>query len=398
MKFKSVFRFEFQNLIRKKSFIITTIVLMVVAFIAISIPKIIGLFSFSPSSLSPDYGIVLEESSNLNYGDLKSFFPDGRLFAYNDREELVTALNEETIGVGYVVTTPTSYEEIFQDRTLSELMSPMDQALQNLAAKKSLEEHGYSYEEIRALENVEIQSETTIMGKDSQKNFGHVYFYIMLIYMMVLMYGTITATSVAREKNDRTMELLVTYTDTNSLIFGKVLATVLTGILQILCIGLAAFSAYMLWGYSGAGLGEFLSIDGKMIGIYLLFGLTGYFFLMFIYAALGSLVSRIEDVNSAVTPIMIIIIVGFFVSMASLAMPGNAIVKVASYVPITSFFAMPLRNAMGSVTLIENLISYVILLLFAFLTMRFSARVYRFGTIYYGNKIRWRALFHLDDY
>ena len=210
------------------------------------------------------------------------------------------------------------------------------------------------------------------------------------------MYGQIIATSVASEKSNRTMEILVTSTDTNSLIFGKVIAGGLAGIIQFATIILVAFLAYKAninaWDNN---LDFIFNIPGTVLLTFSVFGILGYLFYLFIFGTLGALVSRTEDISTVSTPITIVFMISFFISMAGLSNPDFILLKVASFIPLSSFMAMFIRVSMGNVELIHVIISLVILFISTVIMGIVGSKIYRLGTLMYGNPVKISQAFKL---
>lgn len=211
------------------------------------------------------------------------------------------------------------------------------------------------------------------------------------IYMLVIMYGSFVATSVAREKDNRTMEVLITSTKPTTLIIGKVFANALGGLAQfgfILGIGILGFFLNQSNYPTEIVKGLFQGLTFSNMGIFLLFTMFGYLLYLFIYASLGSLVSKIEDVNSTITPITLLFMVAYAISALAMEMPKNTIVKISSYIPFTSILSMPVRNFQMSIPWYELTISLVIMLLTTMFFAFISIRIYRMGSLNYGKKIK----------
>ena len=205
--------------------------------------------------------------------------------------------------------------------------------------------------------------------------------------MVILMYGQMIATNVANEKSSRTMELLVTSVNTHAMIFGKVLASCLVGFLQLGVI----FGSSILFFNLNKG---FWADDMIISSIFnpppalLLFFFLGFLVYAFLYGAVGSTVSRLEDVNTAVMPVTMLFMISFFLVLIPLA-GGNVestLIKVCSFVPFTAPMAMFTRIGMSSVPPIEIAVSVMILALSALLIGFLSARIYRAGVLLYGVK------------
>ena len=129
-----------------------------------------------------------------------------------------------------------------------------------------------------------------------------------------------------------------------------------------------------------------LSMDGLLI--FLMFTVFGYILYLFIYASLGSLVSKIEDVSSSVTPITLLFIVAYGIAAVGMEAPNTLLVKVSSFVPFSSILTMPVRYFQMSVPWYELAISMVLMLLTTLFFAYVSIKIYRMGSLNYGNKIK----------
>ena len=130
------------------------------------------------------------------------------------------------------------------------------------------------------------------------------------------------------------------------------------------------------------------NIPSNILFAFSAFGILGYLFFLFIYGALGALVSRTEDVSASATPVTFMFIAVFFIAVMGMQNTQGIVLKVASFVPFSSFMAMFVRVSMGTVSTIEVLISLGILLLTTGITGVLAAKIYRMGTLMYGNPVK----------
>jgi ABC-2 type transport system permease protein len=208
---------------------------------------------------------------------------------------------------------------------------------------------------------------------------------IFALYMVILLYGQMVATNVASEKSSRAMELLVTSAKPTSMMFGKVLASCIAGFTQLV---LVFGTAILLYNVNKEALSNPLiaSLFNIPVGLFvylILFFVLGFLIYAFMFGAIGSTASKLEDINTSVMPITFLFIIAFMVvvfSMTSGEME-NVAMTVCSYIPFTSPMAMFTRIAMGTVAWYEILISVVILIGSVFGVGVISARIYRVGVL-----------------
>lgn len=209
------------------------------------------------------------------------------------------------------------------------------------------------------------------------------------MYMVILLYGQMVATNVASEKSSRAMELLVTGAKPTAMMFGKVIASCLAGLIQLVCVFGSAFLFYNLnksyWS-DNMIIDSIFGIPLDLLLFMLLFFVLGFFIYAFMYGAVGSTVSKLEDINTAVMPITMLFIIAFIVVMVSMS-SGNVdtpIMVICSFVPFTSPMAMFTRIAMSTVPAYEIIISVSVLIGSVVGVGVLSAKIYRVGVLLYG--------------
>ena len=220
-------------------------------------------------------------------------------------------------------------------------------------------------------------SDMKVLGKDGANNYWYTYILIFVLYFLVLFYGQMIATSITSEKSNRAIEVLVTTVDSTSLIFGKVIAGAISGIFQA---GVILGSGLLAYHFTGAGwdyrLDFLFHIPAEVWGAFVVFGL------------LGALVSKTEDISKSATPVTMIFVVSFILTMTGMNDSSSLLMKVASFIPFTSSNAMFARIALGSVSSVEVVISAAILAATVVVLGWLAAKIFRFGTLMYGNPIK----------
>ena len=132
----------------------------------------------------------------------------------------------------------------------------------------------------------------------------------------------------------------------------------------------------------------------------LIFFITGYILYVYIYAALGATANRVEDLNTALTPVMVIVIAVYFATYMSMSNPDGQLMKVLSYIPFSSVFVAYIRYSLTDMGNLQLLISYGILLLTTIIFTKLSVKLYRMSSLNYGNtsfKSQVKALLSKDE-
>lgn len=396
-----VFKFELVNLLNKKAFKVTTAIFAIVAILLLSMPTFLGAIDSKildqdvreekqlEKRLNNKFGVIINDK-RISTQDLKDKMSPSKLIFIEDKEQLTDLIKSEKIKAAFIVNSTNQYEYIVNNSSmLDEDRALFKEAMTEIHRNIMLSEKGIDYKQVDDIYASEINERTTVLGQDNSKNYLVTYILTFGLYFIILFYGQNTAVSVASEKSNRSMEILITSTSTRSLIFGKVIANALVGIIQFGTILLVAFASYKLnskaW---GDALNFAFDIPFYILINFALFGSLGYLLYLFIYSGIGALVSRTEDITTSATPVTLVYILAFFISIIGLSFPNNIIVRIASYFPFTSFMAMFVRISMSSVSIIEIILSLVILLVTTILVGIFSAKIYRLGTLRYGNPIK----------
>ena len=392
--FRTVFEFEFFQQIKKRVTIISTIILAIVAFGGAASPAILNQFKKQTE---------FESSEGASY--LNEYIPGGY---YVPNEEIVKELHIEESSLypsedalkeavksgketkGYAIYDYDHYKTYFHDKGF---VSGMDQSLNSvlrdhLIAQK-FSEKGISYNDYQSMNNVEINAEEEVLGRDTSTQFLLAFAYILTLYSVILMFGSIVATAVAREKDSRTMELLITTTNPKNLIIGKVLAVTCASVMQMLIIASSAGISYFIFRNMYPIDIQMMTkkmLDLSMLGMYVFYFILGLLLYMFIFAALGSVVSRMEDVNNAISPVIFLFAASYMIAMSALQGGDSVVLKISSWIPFFSVMVMPIRNAITTVAVYEVIGSTVLTVIFIYLFARLSIRIYRWGTLNYGNK------------
>jgi ABC-2 type transport system permease protein len=222
---------------------------------------------------------------------------------------------------------------------------------------------------------------------------------IVLIFMAIITYGTWVAMSVAEEKGSRVMELMLNATTPLQMLTGKVVGNGAAGLVQYgtilgaVLIGLLAQGPIhqKVLGSAGSG-APFGGLSPIVLGAFIVLFVLGFLLYSLLYAALGSLVSRQEDVQSATSPLMMLIMAGYFMSVVGISSTGDAWVKVLSFVPFFSPYLMLARVSAGTVDPWEFALAVVLLFAAIGVALVIAARIYSAGVLLYGQRVGLRQI------
>jgi ABC-2 type transport system permease protein len=208
----------------------------------------------------------------------------------------------------------------------------------------------------------------------------------LLMYVSLGLYGQAVAAGVAQEKTSRTAEVLLAAVRPRELLAGKVLGIGLTGLGQLAIAATAGLIANA--GIHSAKIPA--SIWGLLPGFLVCF-FAGFMLYALAYAAAGALVARQEEVQSAIVPIAMPLLIGYLLVYAAVAHPDAGWVKVASFLPPLTATLMPARIALGHVPWWQLVLAAVIMAASIYAMVRVAARVYERSLLRGGGRVSWRA-------
>ena len=223
--------------------------------------------------------------------------------------------------------------------------------------------------------------------------------FVVLLFMSVIIYGMWVATGVAAEKSSRVMELMISAASPRQMLTGKVVGIGAAGLTQYLAIAVPALIVLALQDrIAAAVLGPGWSEGAPLIGLtpmllagYGVFFLLGFALFALIYAAMGSFVSRPDDLQTLSLPLSLVAIVGYLSAIAALSGGGGAWVRIASFVPPFSPFVMLARVLVAAVQPWELALSIGLLVVAIAVATVVATRMYAAGVLLYGQRPGVRA-------
>lgn len=395
-QFKTILKFELLNYIKNKVFVGITIFLVAAIAVVMFFPLIAESFGSQSSEATNSKPVMLIVNDAFDNSDMlkesfSSAFADYDVQITNDGIDSVKSLiTSETAECAFVIKSDSEYDYYVNNNSLyDEKTMVADSVLQNIYRVNAMVKSGVSSQDANEIMNVQIEHNTTSLGKDQTKNFFYTYIMIFALYMVILLYGQMVATNVATEKSSRAMELLITSAKPVSMMFGKVIASCIAGLIQLVAVFGSAFLFYNMnksyWGDNFI-IKSIFDMPLDLLLYMLLFFILGFFIYAFLYGAIGSTASKVEDINTSVMPLTFIFIAAFMVVMFSMSASSvdNTLMRVCSYIPFTSPMAMFTRIAMSTVPIYEIIISVVILIASVIGIGVISAKIYRVGVLLYG--------------
>ncbi len=422
---------EFNERVRKKSFIIATI-LVPLLMVALSVaPAAIMLYSKADVKevlVVDDSGIIapqLEDSKEIDFS-----LSDLSLDEAREAKEGFGVLH---IGAD-ILTNPSNIS--LYTNSASSLMLEESIASKVKSIIESERLSGYNIENIDEilasikasvrLKSVRDDKSEADQGQSSMVSMGVGYVLGFILYMFLMIYGAMVMSSVIEEKSSRVLEVLVSSVKPFELLLGKIVSIAMVAVTQIVIWGViiivlllavvpmlmpddimasvealqagAALSPDMM--ATGVDIDDLsmlavvtdLGYIGQMLAYAVVFLIGGYLLYSAMFAAVGSAVDTAEDSQNLQLPIMMPIILSMMIMMMVAHDPNSTVVKIFSFIPLTSPTVMMARIPHGIPTL--EIVLSIVLLFASFVGMVWvAAKIYRVGIFMHGKKPTFKDLY-----
>ena len=279
-----------------------------------------------------------------------------------------------------------SYSAVVDSKLGPELQSVIDAVVRQQAVSSTLTAKGV---DPATLAGAAADAKVTVVAinppnPDSDQRTALAFTAMLLMFFQILMFGLYVAMGVVEEKSSRVVEVLLATIKPLHLLWGKVLGIGAVGLLQLAAYGVVGL---------GAGIGTGLvTVTGLAVGVFasvLVWFVLGFAFFAVSYAAAGSLVSRQEDVNSAATPITMVVMVSYVAAQVTVQDPSGTVAAVMSWIPPFSAMLMPLRIAAGTTSTGQIVGSALLMLLATAALAVVSARIYERSVLRTGKRVGW---------
>lgn len=385
-KFWIVLWHTYKKHLTSKAFIISTIITMLLIFVMTNVGTF---FSKSEQEKNKEIGIVTQSSKIEDYvkTEVKEEKKKIHITIYSTEKEAKKQIQKGKIQA-YIVLHQDNQAfltGVYKANDMSEqsLLFELEGVFQNVKQKEAIHQlhvDPKTFDQIN--KPFVLKKETLVKTSHSDKQIKQSLVVVMgtlfLIYATVVFYGNMIATEVASEKSSRVMEVLVSSVPATQQMFGKIFGLALLGITQYAFFFLSgSYSAF-------AHLDALKEVPASTFVYGVIFFTLGYFLYATILAMFGSLVSRIEDVYQIISPINIVLIIGFALSIAAFVDPTSKAIAVLSYVPFFAPMLMFLRVSLVTIPFWQIALCIGILIasigVFAYL----GAKVYRGGVLIYG--------------
>jgi ABC-2 type transport system permease protein len=416
-EFLTVLGYTFKENSRKKSFIISTIITLVLTVLIVSLPAIIKNFDNDEKNKTeqqtksdePKGVVFVVDSKGILKGDLNILL--GIAFSeYKFQSEaadnidiLKNKVKEEENNALLIIDekngVPT-FDYLVKQSGSSPEPDGLSRVIKSIFVTDLLKTANVS-DDVSAMAQSDVSYNVTELGKGKMNSYISTIVISMLLFFAIYFYGYGVAMSVASEKTSRVMELLVTSTKPSKIILGKSAAMGLLGLIQLFMVVFTGALTYKLTfpeNFKVAGQAiDFSSFTPFSLVMIVLYFILGYSLYAMMNAVAGSTVSKAEDVNSCLMPLTMISVIAFYMGYFSLAVPSGNIAIVSSIIPFSAPFSMPSRILATEVPIwqiVASLFSLVITIIFI---AWISIKIYSSAVLHYGKSLKIKDLLKMSN-
>jgi ABC-2 type transport system permease protein len=366
----------FENL-RSRSFKVVTGLLLLLSVAAVTIPQILGnertTYTLATAGTAPTEIVAALDAAG------RSAKFTVKYVSRNDSEAVRKAVRDGDAAVG--LAGETLYTSATAGGTFPVVVA---QAVVGLQTSRLLAKAGLSPQQVADLQSVRPPKQVTVGRVDNEGRAGAGLAVGVILYLALTFAGTAIATTVAMEKCTSISEVLLAILRPSQVLVGTVLAIGTVTLLQLLV--LAAPLAVAVRVTDSIGLPPVAAGD---IALGVAWFLLGFMLYAFLFAATGALVNKITEVNSAILPVTMILLVGYVLAITVVtADPGSGWSIATSMFPLSAPLAMPIRWTSGTVPIYQLLLAMALTLATAVLMIWVASSIYRRALLITGRRVK----------
>ena len=400
----TVMKFTMKEMLKRKSFIISTIIILVLIVIGFNVPNLIKALNGGDSENAGskllmvdsqnifEGNLALLEQADLGYDIQVENASFDEIKQKIENKEIDSAImiekQEDEIKIRYIVENTSMVEEVPET-----LVNSINSLYTNMQISKL----GLTQEQIQSITpNFEFSIEQTEEEEVNGNIFAMMMMSIVLFYAIYFCAYQVSS-SITTEKTSKIMETLVTSTSPTTIVLGKTFGIGIVGLVQmIIIVGTALISAKaFLEPELLNALLDMSNVTFYLGAITIIYFILGYFTYSLLYALTGSTVSKPEDIQSANTPVAILAVIGFYLSYFTMMNPTSSLNLFAAMFPISSPFCMPFRIMMGLATGTEVAISIAILIVTILVIAKVTIKIYSNAILNYGTKMSLKDIMNM---
>ena len=397
--------YTFKDLVKRKSFIISNIIILIMVVIGFNVPNIIKLFNGENDSFG-ETKIAIVDKENLLEDSLNSLKQVEKELGYTieipeksvtidqikeqiKQEEIDSALViekvENGININYLVKSRgmTSMEP-------ENLITAIKESYKNVQISKL----NASEEQMLKINMPFTVAMSQVDENEAQGNLLAMMLLSIVLFYAIYFYAYQVSTSITTEKTSKIIETLVTSTSPRTIVIGKTIGIGIAGLLQTavtVIVAVICANAFLTKEMVDAVL-NVSNFTPRLAISTIAYYILGYSLFALLYALTGSTVAKPEDIQSANSPVAILAVIGFYLSYFTMMNPASELNAFASMFPISSPFCMPFRIMMGLADTKDILISLGILIITMLVVAKVSIKIYSSAILNNGSKISFKDM------
>lgn len=430
-KLKFLTKQSLDKKIKTKWFKGVNILLLVLFVLIMNVDRVISFFGGDFENQITIYvkdDVEVYDSFVTSFESVSEMLGESKNFKLEKTEEDIEKLkenleNKEDEILVYIMPDETNYMKAqiisYEDAgtvTTQIISSAINSVKSSIAASLS----GLTEEQILALTSP-AQIETILTNPDVENQEGKdllsagvMLIFILPCFFLIIMLVQMIGAEVNDEKSTRSMEIIISNVPPKihflSKIFASTAFVVIQGLLLLLYGGIALIIRNMLGGtglaaMSGEVTGQLnellqmvkdtgvLSLLLEGLPIIIVLFILSFIAYAIVAGVLASMTTSIEDFQQLQTPIMLIILVGYYLAIMAVQFDGSLFIEIASYIPLLSFLVSPVLFMLGQISIWQMLIATIIMALFTWIIFRYGLRIYKVGILNYSSSKLWKKMF-----
>lgn len=383
--FNIVFSTVFKEAVKTTAYIYITLGMFVLSVLLFASPSILN--SFTKDGSEETYKLVNRTSLELSEQELSGVVGNWQIVNDGRVESLKEEIKTEELAGFFVLEDRLDLMQlnIFMPKVNNELLLTLESYIEQKRVASIVEAQSIHPTVVQAL-NAPLQTNFESLYETEPNALLIVYGLIAIMFLAISTYGNNVATAIASEKSSRVMEVMITKVAPVPMMYGKILGIGLASLAQLFIF----IGGLLLW----ANLGVFNIPEGSFVqavietitwetaAYILIFFIIGYFIYATLFAIVGSMVSRPDDLSSATMPIVILLMASLTVEILFVMdYPEGTLTKVTSYIPFTAPMSVLIRIVYNTIAPVEIIVSLMIMILFIALFAGVAAKIYPKGVL-----------------
>lgn len=416
--------------IKTKWFVAANIIL---AILIIGVANIDSIIKFFGGDFNEKTEVLIIDNTDFSYDILSNTLDSTskqvfdttsyKIKKYKKSEkELKKEIKDEDKKIGIVINTDdknvinakmisNSYIETLDYQVLSQAINQAKISIATLKSNIPVEELNKIYSPIeidRVILDEDKKSENEMMEIIMTSVFPVI---ILPVFMLIIFLVQMIGTEINDEKTTRGMEIIISNVSPSTHFFSKVLSGNIFVIMQGALIILYGVIGLIVRGFVGSSsitsmlsdkigpafdsllTSDFISKMGYILPLALVLLLATFLAYSLLAGILASMTTNAEDFNQLQTPIMIVSLAGYYMAIMAGVFKGSILIRICSYIPLISAILSPSLLVLGQIGIFDLVISFILLIIFNYLLIRYGLKIYKVGILNYSSKDLWKKMF-----